>query len=69
MPLVLKRQVGEAIVINRNVTVLVDKVTWDRLKNKYTVKLCVSAPQDVPVDRQEVHVSKMRDGMRGGERE
>jgi carbon storage regulator len=47
--LVLTRRVGEEIVINGNIRVVVTAVKGDK------VRIGVSAPASVPVDRQEVH--------------
>lgn len=51
--LVLQRRTGESIVINGNITVTVLKVTPSG-----NVRLGVTAPADVEVDRQEVHDKK-----------
>jgi carbon storage regulator len=50
--LVLSRKVQEAIVIAGEVRVVVVGVRGD------TVRLGVQAPRGVPVDREEVHLSK-----------
>lgn len=47
--LVLSRQVGEKIVIDGNITVTVVSV------NRGTVRLGISAPDHVVIDRAEVH--------------
>jgi carbon storage regulator len=47
--LILTRRVGEEIVINGNIRVVVTAVKGDR------VRLGISAPPSVPVDRKEVH--------------
>ncbi len=47
--LVLTRRVGEEIVINGNVRVIVTAVKGDK------VRLGITAPPSVPVDRMEVH--------------
>ena len=47
--LVLTRSVGEEIVINGNIRVKVVLVKGDK------VRLGITAPASVPVDRQEVH--------------
>jgi carbon storage regulator len=47
--LVLSRQVGEKIVIDGNITVTVVSV------NRNTIRLGISAPDHVVIDRAEVH--------------
>jgi len=47
--LVLTRRVGEEIVINGNIKVIVSAVNGDK------VRLGITAPLSVPVDRMEVH--------------
>jgi len=47
--LVLTRRVGEEIVINGNIKVIVTAVKGDK------VRLGIIAPPSVPVDRKEVH--------------
>jgi carbon storage regulator len=47
--LVLTRRVGEEIVIDGNIRVIVTAVKGDK------VRLGISAPRSVPVDRKEVH--------------
>jgi carbon storage regulator len=47
--LVLTRRVGEEIVINGNIRVIVTSVKGDQ------VRLGIIAPASVPVDRKEVH--------------
>jgi carbon storage regulator len=47
--LVLTRRLGETIVIDGDISITVVGVKGDR------IRLGVSAPKDVPVDRQEVH--------------
>lgn len=46
--LVLSRKVNESIIINHNITVKVVGVKGNK------VRLGISAPDDVPVDREEV---------------
>lgn len=52
--LILSRKVGQAIVIADNIVVMVTKVHGDQ------VRLGITAPPDVPVDRSEIHVKKER---------
>ena len=47
--LVLTRRIGEAIIINNDIEVRVVSVQADR------VRLGITAPRDVVVDREEVH--------------
>ena len=47
--LVLTRRVGEEIVIDGNIHVMVVAIKGDR------IRLGISAPPSVPVDRKEVH--------------
>lgn len=50
--LILTRKVGERIIINGDIIIEVTRV------GDNFVKLGISAPQDVPVDREEVHKLK-----------
>ncbi len=50
--LVLTRKVGEEVVIGEDIRVTVVEVAAGR------VRLGISAPRDIPVDRAEVHQSK-----------
>ena len=47
--LVLTRRVGEEIVINGNIRVIVVASSGDK------IRLGIEAPQSVPVDRKEIH--------------
>ena len=51
--LVLTRKVGEEIIINNVVRVTVVAIQGDR------VRLGITAPRDTPVDRQEIHESRI----------
>ena len=51
--LVVTRKVGESVVIDNDVVVTVVRVKGDR------VRIGVTAPSDVPVDREEVHNRKL----------
>ena len=53
--LVLNRKRDEAIVINGNIEVVIVDIRGVK------VRLGVSAPKNVPVDRQEVHFAKLRE--------
>ena len=48
--LALSRKKGEALVINNNIEVTVLEIKGDQ------VKLGISAPKEVPIDRKEVYV-------------
>lgn len=50
--LVLTRKLGEEIVIGNNIRITVVEINGDR------TKLGITAPKDVPVDREEVHKKK-----------
>lgn len=52
--LVLSRRPGEEIVINNNIRVTVVAVKGDR------VRIGISAPAEVPVDRAEIHARRMQ---------
>ncbi len=52
--LVLSRRPGEEIIINGNIKVTVVSVKGDR------VRIGVEAPEDVTVDRAEVHARRMQ---------
>ena len=52
--LVLSRRPGEEIIIDGNIKVTVVSVKGDR------VRIGIAAPDDVPVDRAEVHVRRMQ---------
>lgn len=56
--LVLSRKKDEKIVIGDNITLMVIEIRGDK------VRLGIDAPQDVAVDRQEVHDAKLRDGVK-----
>jgi carbon storage regulator len=47
--LVLSRKTGETIVVNNNIRITVVEVRGDK------VRLGIAAPEDVIVDRQEIH--------------
>ena len=50
--LVLSRKPNESIIINDNIVVTVVSVKEDR------VRIGVTAPNNVPVDREEVHIRR-----------
>jgi carbon storage regulator len=56
--LILTRRTGEAICIGRDI-----KITVLGIKGNQ-VKLGIDAPPDVPVDREEIHARKQREGLR-----
>jgi carbon storage regulator len=58
MSLVLSRRVGETIVISDDITVTVAAVKGDQ------VRIAVSAPDDVVIDREEVHQRKLAENRR-----
>jgi carbon storage regulator len=53
--LILTRRVTEAIIIGERVTVTVLGVKGNQ------VRICINAPKEVPVDREEIHERKMRE--------
>lgn len=55
MALVLTRRPGETLVIGGNITITVVAVKGDQ------VRLGISAPKDVAVDREEIHQRKVRE--------
>lgn len=59
--LVLSRKVGEEIVINDNIRVMVVSVKGDR------VRIGVEAPADMRVDREEVHTRRQNERPHAGE--
>jgi carbon storage regulator len=50
--LVLTRKVGEEIVIGNNIRLRIIKVDGNK------VRIGITAPDDIPVDRQEIHDKK-----------
>jgi carbon storage regulator len=52
--LVLSRRPGEEIIINDNIKVTVVSVKGDR------VRIGIAAPEDIQVDRAEVHARRMQ---------
>ena len=52
--LVLSRKIGESIVINDNITIVVLDVLGDK------VRLGIEAPREVPVHRREIHDANQR---------
>ena len=61
--LVLMRRIGETIVIDGDIHVTVVEVKGDR------VRLGITAPSSVPVDRQEVHERRAQFGIQRTRRE
>jgi carbon storage regulator len=57
--LVLSRKLNEVITIGDDITVTVLEVRGDK------VRLGINAPKAVPVDRAEIHLSKLKDGDHG----
>lgn len=55
--LVLSRQRDESIIIGDNIVITVVDIRGDK------VRLGISAPVNIPVDRQEVYEAKHRDGL------
>lgn len=47
--LMLSRYVGESIIINENITILVKEIRGDK------VRLGIQAPKDVKINRSEIH--------------
>jgi len=60
--LVLSRRIGEQIVIANNIRVTIVDVNGDR------VRLGVTAPQSVTVDRSEVHERRRKQELSAGPR-
>lgn len=52
--LVLTRRIGEEIIIADNIRVTITAIHGDK------VRLGISAPREVPVDRQEVHERRLQ---------
>jgi carbon storage regulator len=52
--LVLSRRPGEEIIINNNIKVTIVAVKGDR------VRIGITAPEEVPVDRAEVHARRVQ---------
>lgn len=48
--LALTRKKGEALVINNNIEITVLEIRGDQ------IKICISAPKDVPIYRKEVYL-------------
>ncbi len=53
--LVLSRKRGESIIINSDITITVVQITGDK------IRIGIQAPENVPVDRLEVHEAKKRE--------
>lgn len=51
--LALKRRIGESLIINNNIKITVVEIV------KNTVKLCIDAPKDIRIDREEVHNKRL----------
>lgn len=50
--LVIRRRAGEAVVIGEDIEILITEIGPSR------VKLCISAPREVPVMRKEVKLTR-----------
>jgi len=50
--LVLSRRIGEAIIINSDIKIIVKDIQG------LQVRLAIEAPKDISVDREEIHLSK-----------
>ncbi len=55
--LVLSRNWGESVIIDGHIKVVVVSIHGEK------VRLGIEAPRDMPVDREEVHVAKLRNGV------
>lgn len=55
MALILTRSVGESVIIDHDIKVTIGK--W----NKDKVKLIFEAPEDVRIDREEIHLMRKED--------
>ncbi len=52
--LVLSREKNQAIICNRDIRIVVVEIRGDK------VRLGIEAPREVPIDREEVHLGKMK---------
>lgn len=53
--LVLTRKLGKTLVINSNIKITIQEINGDQ------VKLSIDAPKEIPVDREEIHLRKLKD--------
>lgn len=58
--LVLSRKLNERIVINGNIVITVVRIHGDK------VRLGIDAPDDVPIDREEIHRAQQEHNRRLG---
>ncbi len=56
--LVLERKIGESIIIDKNIKVVIMRVKTHS-NNTTRVVLGIEAPKSVIVDREEVHINKI----------
>lgn len=54
--LVLRRTIGESVIIAGNVKITVIEVKAGK------VKLAIDAPREVTIDREEIQLAKLREG-------
>ena len=54
--LVLRRTIGESVIIAGNVKITVIEVKAGK------VKLAIDAPRDITIDREEIQLAKLREG-------
>lgn len=51
--LIVKRKIGETIVINKNIC-----ITFSKISTNGNLEIQVDAPKNIPIDRLEVHKLK-----------
>lgn len=57
--LILTRRIGETIIIgHKSIKVSVNKICGSQ------VRLCIQAPKDVVIDREEIHHKKLKQKMK-----
>jgi carbon storage regulator len=56
--LVLRRTIGESVIIAGNVKITVIEVKAGK------VKLAIDAPRDITIDREEIQLAKLREGLK-----
>lgn len=58
--LVLTRKINEKIIIGNNIEVEILDITWEN------VKLGITAPEEIIIDREEVHIRRKAEKLTGG---
>jgi carbon storage regulator len=56
--LVLRRTIGESVIIAGNVKITVIEVKAGK------VKLAIDAPRNISIDREEIQLAKLREGLK-----